>query len=203
MQLIGMLDSPFVRRVAISMRLMDIAFEHRPISVFRHLDTFASVNPVVKVPTLICDNGVVLMDSSLILDYLDTLTAGEHSLLPADLARRQHALRVIGLALVAAEKAVQIVYETKLRPLEKQHEPWLERVRAQLASAWGLLEHELSTEPLTLAPPDQAGVSCAVAWRFTQEMLPELACASSYPLLSQWSREAEQHPAFIATPFES
>jgi len=118
MQLIGMLDSPFVRRVAISMRLMDIDFEHRPISVFRHLDAFASINPVVKVPTLICDNGVVLMDSSLILDYLDTLTAGRHSLLPTDLSHRQHALRVIGLALVAAEKAVQVVYETKLRPLE-------------------------------------------------------------------------------------
>ena len=87
--------------------------------------------------------------------------------------------------------------------LEKQHETWLERVRAQLASAWRLLEEELSTAPLALAKIDQAGVSCAVAWRFAQEMLPELACANSYPLLSQWSREAEQHPAFIETPFES
>lgn len=36
MQLIGMLDSPFVRRVAIALRLLDLPYEHRPLSVFRN-----------------------------------------------------------------------------------------------------------------------------------------------------------------------
>ena len=71
MILVGMLDSPYVRRVAISMKLMQIAFEHQPLSVFRTFDQFRAINPVVKAPTLVCDDGAVLMDSTLILDYLE------------------------------------------------------------------------------------------------------------------------------------
>ena len=66
MQLIGMLDSPYVRRVAISLQLLGLDFEHRPISVFRTFDQFRQINPVVKAPTLVCDDGTVLMDSTLI-----------------------------------------------------------------------------------------------------------------------------------------
>ncbi len=69
MKLIGMLDSPYVRRVAISLQLLDLAFEHQSLSVFRGFDAFRRINPVVKAPTLVCDDGTVLMDSSLILEY--------------------------------------------------------------------------------------------------------------------------------------
>ena len=70
MQLIGMLDSPYVRRVAISLRLLGVPFEHKPVSVFRTFTQFQAINPVVKAPTLVCDDGTVLMESGLILDYL-------------------------------------------------------------------------------------------------------------------------------------
>src|SRR4051812_31665202 len=72
MVLIGMLDSPYVRRCAVSMKLMGVAFEHRAVSVFRHYDQFRAINPVVKAPSLICDDGDVLMDSTLILDYVES-----------------------------------------------------------------------------------------------------------------------------------
>lgn len=68
MRLIGMFDSPYVRRVAISLQLLDLRFEHQPLSVFRTFDQFQLVNPVVKAPTLICDDGEVLMDSTLIME---------------------------------------------------------------------------------------------------------------------------------------
>ena len=71
MKLIGMLDSPYVRRVAISAKRLGIALEHQSVSVFRHFEQFQQINPVVKAPTLILDDGVVLMDSTLILDYLE------------------------------------------------------------------------------------------------------------------------------------
>ena len=112
MQLIGMLDSPYVRRTAISLRLLGLPFEHRPISVFRQFDEFAAINPVVKAPTLVCDDGEVLMDSSLILEYAERLAAPRASLVPKDVREAQHDLRLTGLALAACEKAVQIVYET-------------------------------------------------------------------------------------------
>ena len=148
MQLIGMLDSPYVRRVAISLQLLNLPFEHRSVSVFRQFDEFHRINAVVKAPTLVCDDGGVLMDSTLILDYAESLAAARgttgRSLLPKDPAERLRVLRLTGLALAACEKSVQIIYEHNLRPAEKQHAPWLARVHGQLgaarASAAGLHE---------------------------------------------------------------
>ncbi|WP_436015879.1 glutathione S-transferase N-terminal domain-containing protein [Phenylobacterium sp. LjRoot219] len=58
MRLIGNLNSPYVRRVAISLRLMGLPFEHEAVSVFRQFDAFAAINPVVKAPTFVTDEGV-------------------------------------------------------------------------------------------------------------------------------------------------
>lgn len=82
MKLIGMLDSPFVRRAAISAKLLDLPFEQQSVSVFRHFDTFKAISPVVKAPTLVTDSGATLLDSSLIVDYLDHLVEPERRLLP-------------------------------------------------------------------------------------------------------------------------
>ena len=73
MQLIGMLDSPYVRRVAIALIVARTPFDHRPISLFRHIDQFSKLNPLLKAPTLVTDDGTALMDSSVILDYLASL----------------------------------------------------------------------------------------------------------------------------------
>jgi glutathione S-transferase len=43
---------------------------------------------VVKAPTLVCDDGEVLMDSSLILAYAERLAAPRASLVPKACARR-------------------------------------------------------------------------------------------------------------------
>src|SRR5688572_10540601 len=102
MQLVGMLDSPYVRRVAVSLRLLGLPFEHRSVSVFSTFEQFQAINPVVKAPTLVCDDGTLLMDSTLIIDYAETIAG--RSLMPSDSAARQHALRVLGLALAACEK---------------------------------------------------------------------------------------------------
>src|SRR4051812_24313434 len=114
MRLIGMLDSPYVRRTAIALRLLDVPFEHDPLSVFSTFDRFSRINPVVKAPSFVCDDGTVLMDSALIVDYLETLVG--RTLMPAGLAERTRALRVTGLAMAACEKIVQIVYEHHVRP---------------------------------------------------------------------------------------
>ena len=202
MQLIGMLDSPYVRRVAISLQLLGLPFEHRSISVFRAFDRFRQINPVVKAPSLICDDGEVLMDSTLILEYAEGLSAAGKSLLPTAAAERQHTLRLIGLALAACEKSVQIVYERNLRPVEKQHQPWLSRVTEQLLAAYAALESELQRLPLAVASEsiDQAGVTTAVAWYFTQAMLPEVVSAASYPVLRDYSARAERLHEFLAAP---
>ena len=120
MKLIGMLDSPYVRRVAISLQLLGLRFEHHSLSVFRTFPEFQRINPVVKAPTFVCDDGEVLMDSTLILEYAEVL-ARPRTLMPSDRPELQHDLRLIGLALAACEKSVQIIYERGLRPPEKLH----------------------------------------------------------------------------------
>jgi len=205
MQLIGMLDSPYVRRVAISLQLLGIRFEHRSLSVFSTFAQFQQINPVVKAPTLICDDGEVLMDSSLILDYAAALAGSGRRLMPTDLAGLQHTLHLVGLALAACEKSVQIVYERKLRPAEKLHEPWVTRVTGQLLAAYGALEAELKRQPLAASSTtiNQAGISVAVAWQFTRQEIPDVVPAGNYPALCEFSAKAEALQEFIAAPHGS
>jgi glutathione S-transferase len=202
MQLIGMLDSPYVRRTAISLKLLGIPFEHRSISVFSTYEAFSRINPVVKAPSLVCDDGEVLMDSTLILDYAEALAAGNRSLMPKALGERQHALRGIGLALAACDKTVQIVYERELRPPEKQHAPWLDRVRGQLAAAYAGLEAEVQRRPFVVSSEaiTQAAVTSAVAWQFTHMLIPGVVDIAAHPALEALSKSAELLPEFLATP---
>ncbi len=202
MKLIGMLDSPYVRRVAICLKLLKLDFEHQPLSVFRDFEDFGHINPVVKAPTLVLDDGQILMDSTLILDYVATLAHPDITLIPRDPGKRLHATKLIGLALAACEKTVQIVYERHLRPVEKQHQPWVDRVEGQLRAAYATLEAELVSAPL---PEDagqfgQAGVTVAVGWGFTRMMLPEIITEAPHPRLRAFSAFAEQLPAFQSTP---
>jgi glutathione S-transferase len=201
MRLIGMLDSPFVRRVAISLQALGLRFEHEPVSVFRGYAAFERINPVVRAPTLVCDDGGVLMDSTLILEYAQALA--RRTLMPADVPALQHALRAIGLALAACDKTAQIVYERGLRPPEKLHEPWIDRVTAQLRAAYGALEAEVARRPPALAQGamSQAGISAAVAWYFTQQMLPGFVDAEAHPALVALSAQAEALPEFRAAPY--
>jgi glutathione S-transferase len=205
MQLIGMLDSPYVRRVAISLAVLGLQFEHRSLSVFRHFDEFARINPTVKAPTLVADDGTVLIDSTLILDYLDHKVAPAERLLPQAPAARLQALGTIGFALAAAEKTVQIVYERNLRPDAFQYEPWVERVQKQLHAAYARLEPVVAAAGggwlagERLMQPD---ITVAVAWRFTQFMLPGVVDAARYPALAAFSARAEALPVFVGAPLE-
>lgn len=198
MKLVGMLDSPYVRRVAISMRLLGLPFEHAAVSVFRGFDEFQRINPVVKAPTLVCDDGTVLMDSTLQLQYSESLAG--RSLLPRDSGALARELRLIGLALAACEKSAQIVYERALRPAEKRHDPWVQRVTGQLLAAYGELERDLAARPLAVDDLGQASVSVAVAWTFTQSVLGSQVPAADFPALVAHAAACEALPVFRAVP---
>ena len=201
MKLIGMLDSPYVRRVAISARHLGIDLEHESVSVFRHLEHFQQINPVVKAPTLVLDDGEVLIDSTLIIDYLEALAGPGKSLMPDDLSQRLRAWRLIGLGLAACEKSVQLYYERNLRPAEIQYQPWVERVEGQLAAAYSALERELEKQPLANgALIEQDGITLAVAWSFTNLVTPDQVDASRFPRIAEFTAQAEKLEAFISTP---
>jgi glutathione S-transferase len=203
MKLIGMLDSPYVRRVAISAKCLGIPLEHQSVSVFRHFEQFQQINPVVKAPTLVLDDGEVLIDSTLILDYLEALAGPANSLMPSDLKQRLRSLRLIGLALAACEKSVQLYYERNLRPAEIQFEPWVERVEGQLAAAYSALERELEMQPLkTDGTIAQDGITLAVAWSFTHLVVPDQVDVNRFPQISAFTEYAEGLEEFVSTPIE-
>lgn len=200
MRLIGMLDSPYVRRVAIAFECLGVAFEHEAVSVFSSFEKFRSINPVVKAPTLICDDGEVIMDSSLILQFVEAAKANGRSLWPADALELQHDFRAVSLALAACEKSVQTVYERNLRPATAQYEPWLSRVRGQLLSAYAGLEREVANRPGAFAGLSHAGITAAVAWQFTQSELGSVVPVALCPSLSALSERMERLPQFSKYP---
>jgi glutathione S-transferase len=205
MQLIGMLDSPYVRRVAVSLKLMGVPFEHQAVSVFRHFDRFRAINPAVKAPTLVCDDGTVLMDSTLILDHLESLVAADRRLMPAGGSERREALRIAGLALAACEKCVQVIYEKQQRPAEKRHAPWIERSTGQAEGALAQLERTAAGAAPWLQGERLGASDVVVAcmWRFAQYYRDEVGIPESrYPRLAQHSRRAEALPEFASTPLD-
>ncbi|WP_371345765.1 glutathione S-transferase family protein [Ancylobacter sp. IITR112] len=202
MHLVGMLDSPYVRRVAVSLTYLGLPFTHESVSVFRHYPRFQEVNPVVKAPSLVTDGGVVLMDSTLILEHAEKLAG--RSLSPEDAGQHARAQRIVGLALAACEKSVQIVYEHQLRPAEKRHQPWLDRVQEQLFAAYRLLDEEIGTaEGWMFGPaPMQADITAAIAWTFTTRMIPDVLPADAFPAAARLAAHAEAQEAFKAWPYD-
>lgn len=199
MQLIGMLDSPYVRRVAVSMQLLGLPFTHRALSVFRNYEEYRAINPSVKAPSFICDDGMVLTDSALILDYVETV-AGK-SLMPTDLKARQRELRILGFALAASEKSIQWYYEHTRRAVADAQ--WLERVEAQLAGAADVVEAELARQPLACERETitQAGITAAITWNFIQLTTPEALDLNAYPHWRAFTEQAERLPEFQAAPY--
>ena len=201
MRLIGMLDSPFVRRVAVTLELLGFAFRHEALSVFSTFNDFQRINPVVKAPTLVLDDGTVLMDSSLIISYLESRLATGQALWSRDATERAHEYRAVALALAACEKSAQLVYEQNLRPREFQFEPWVERVTGQLLAAFGELEQDVAGNPGRYASVrSHATIAAAIAWNFAQSLLAIVVPAAAHPALASLSTRIEREPAFLKYP---
>jgi glutathione S-transferase len=193
-----MLDSPYVRRVAICLDALGVPFEHEAVSVFTTYERFRQVNPVVKAPTLVCDDGGILMDSALILQYVEATHFPEGSPLwsrnPRQLLLQ---FRAVAFASAAADKVVQFVYEKQLRPPSAQHGPWLDRVRSQFTAAFAALEALLAGEPaLTQGTPGHSSIWPAVVWQVTQSLVPGEVPPERHPHLAQLSEQAENSALF-------
>jgi glutathione S-transferase len=202
MQLIGMLDSPYVRRVAIALIFVGAPFTHRPISLFRHIDEFSKINPLLKAPTLVVDDGTVLMDSNVILDYLASIDPRVAALTPSKAPERIRALRATGLALTVMEKAVQRHYERALRPAEKRHEPWVDRVMGQLTAGLRALDAELPTSGWISGEVGLGDITAACAFGFARGVLADVVETSRYPNFGEFCVRAEALAAFRAAPPE-
>lgn len=197
MKLVGPLNSPYVRRVAICLDLLEVPFVHEDISVFGDFEKFQQVNPVVKAPSLVCDNGEVLVESALILQFIEATHPQRRSLWSFDPQTLQHEMRITGLGLVACEKSIQIVYETRLRPEALCHAPWLTRLQTQLIAAYRELNAAVQQCADTfIEKPSHASVTAAVAWQFSQHTAANLIPSDDFPALERLSQAMDKLPSF-------
>src|SRR5437763_7048220 len=142
MILIGQYDSPFVRRVAIAMRMYGFDFEHCPWSVFGDGDKIAQYNPLRRVPTLGLDSGEVLIESTIILDHLDEMAGPARALMADSGPSRREALKICALSTGLADKAVSLVYERVLH--QEKSRVWVERCTNQILGVLDVLEADRS-----------------------------------------------------------
>jgi glutathione S-transferase len=203
MLLIGMFDSPFVRRVAITMKLLDIPFEHGNWSVGKDFERIRNYNPLGRVPTLVTDDGEKLMESSAILDYLDEFVGPERALLPRAGAERRKALNLMAMATGAAEKGVLQVYERVFRPESKRHQPWLDRCRLQMSSSLAAVDRYLgergTAQWLVGKRMTQADITAACAFTFLNDTLRVAEDAVMFQSLALLASRCEALPAFRET----
>ena len=145
MILIGQYDSPFVRRVAVALRLYRLGYEHRPWSTFGDAERLAAINPLRRVPVLLLDDGEALIESGAILDHLDEQASPDTRLIHASGAERRRMLRLCALATGLCDKMVSLIYERILH--ETVSERWVARCEAQIRDVLAVLEAERAREP--------------------------------------------------------
>jgi glutathione S-transferase len=206
MILIGQFDSPFVRRVGIALRLYDLPFEHRPWSTFGDANKIAPYNPLRRVPTLVLDDGEVLIESTAILDHLDQTVGPSRAMIAKDGRHRREALKVCALATGLGDKAVSLVYERLLH--REKSEVWIERCKTQIAGVLDVLEADRAGRKSAFWFGDAIGhadIAVACVIRFTREAHPDVFDARRWPALAGHAEQCEALPPFrdIAQPFSA
>ncbi len=195
MILIGQYDSPFVRRVAIALRLYGMEYEHRPWSVFRDGELIAPYNPLRRVPTLVLDDGTVLIESYAILDYLDELVGPDKALIAESGTARRDALKIAALGTGLADKSVGLLYERMLH--ETVSPEWVARCERQIASVLEILERDRAPRLTPYWFGERIGhADIACALRFTKEAHPDAYDADRWPALAAHAARCETLPTF-------
>jgi glutathione S-transferase len=201
MILIGQYDSPFVRRVAVAMREYNLPYEHRPWSVWGQSEDIARLNPLRRVPTLLLDDGEVLVESAAILDALDDMVGPEHALVARSGFDRRGVLRVCAMSMGMADKAVSLLYEHVLRKDGARSEVWIDRCRKQIGEVLALLEEERArhTGAFWFGRLTHADIALTCALRFVSEAHPSMLDRPSlYPSLRAQAARCEAMASFKA-----
>jgi glutathione S-transferase len=199
MILVGQYDSPFVRRVGITLHLYGIPFTRNAISVFSDADEMARINPLVRIPSIVLDSGETLIDSAAILDALDEMAGPSRALTPASGTARRRVLQATAMATGAMDKAGAWVYERHFHPPGQRSEIMLARYEAQLAGALASLEGQARDGRLCGPALSQADISAASLVFYLKLRVVPAFPDSRYPRLATLCDALEATDAFIAT----
>jgi glutathione S-transferase len=174
--------SPFGRKVKIAAALLGLSADIRvePTDTNDPADSIRRQNPLGKIPSLILEDGTVLFDSRVILEFLDA-HAGGGRIIPASGAERFAVLRMHALADGLMDAALLQVYEIRFRPEEIRSEKWRAYQAEKVDRVLEAFERE---------PPARSG-----EWHVGQIAL---ACALGYLDLRFEGRWRANHPKLVA-----
>jgi glutathione S-transferase len=199
MILVGQYDSPYARRVAISLMVLGVPYEHDTRSVFGDFDSMRKTNPLGRIPSLVLDDGEVLIDSAAILDWIDEWVGPERALLPRRGLARREALRRIALANGAVDKiGGGVNYERLIRPSRYRWPQWIARCTTQGQGALAALDALDWPERATL---DQAQITTGCALSYVRVTAPDMMPRGRFPALDALAEQLEAKPEFAATGF--
>lgn len=197
MILVGQYDSPYVRRVAITLRHLDFAYEHDQRSVFGDFDSMRGTNPLGRIPSLVRDDGQVLVDSTAILDWIDQSVGPEKALIPASGTERVQALQRIALACGGIDKLGAANYERLMRPQALRWPEWIARCLTQATGALEALNRENWSDRF-----DQAEITTGCFLGYVELTAPEMMPAGRYPVLDRLWSGLKSREEFVATEVE-
>lgn len=173
MKLIGRYSSPYVRRVAVTLRVYGLEYALEDLTPFgEEKADVRRYNPLGRVPALTLADGETLVESGAIIDCLDELAGPERALTPAEGALRRQVLKTVSVGVGATDKLVSSLYEHHLRPKEMAYRPWAKMCDRQAADGFQWLNGQLSGDWFVGDRMSQADVSVAVFWLFGQEKRP-------------------------------
>ena len=194
MKLVGVYLSPYVRRVAAAMISRGLPYEHEPVNGYREFEVASRYNPVGKVPSLVLDDGEILIDSSAIIDYLNELVPSA-PLIPAGSSARRATLKLAAIGYGVAEQAISLYGRGRTAP-ETDTKRW----RAQIHGGLRALD-EAAREggPLQAKPLDAAAITAVVAVELLALLHPYIELLPAFPALAALAAEQRDAAPFAQT----
>ena len=201
MILYGRYFSPYVRRVALWLGLQERAFEQRPlkpnIGEDADIAKLQTVNSLGRVPALTLDDGVTLVETSSIIDYLEeTAPSWGKRLLPRKGQERRLALMEIGYATGVADKAVALRYEMA-RPAHLVWPDWKAHLITQMTGGLDWLEaHVPESGYFGRSRPKGVDAAVVTAYDFVEFFHPDTL---NHPKLQTLSKRTNRRALFANT----
>lgn len=198
MKLIGTPTSPFVRKTRVVLAEKKIEVEFQIDSPWTADSGVPDINPLGKVPVLTLDDGLVLFDSSVIVEYLDNV-APNNKLMPAPNRERTIVKRWEAVADGIAEAAAAIFLENK-RPAGQRNPDWLSRQREKIQRGLDYMARELGENAWCMGNHfSLADAAVGSALGYLCFRFPEIDWQAAHPNLARLYEKAMQRQSFIDT----
>jgi glutathione S-transferase len=198
MKLIIARPSPYARKARIALLEKGIPFETVVENPWLPQTKVPATNPLGKVPALVLDDGSVVHDSRVIIEYLETLSAPP-ALLPAEPRLRVVHRQIEAIADGVCDAVVLITLENA-RPGPLRSADWIERQRKKILAGIAELSRLLGDHDwFTDAGFGIAEIATVCALDYVDLRYPSYQWRATAPNLERLHARLSARPSFAET----